>query len=65
MTTAPYSPSYFSSTLPQGEQPGCVVEYRQPYGRCELAWQVFPGQPDRAASMAAFYRSCGSPARVI
>lgn len=40
-----------------------LVEYRAPYTN-ELRTQSFPTRKE-AESMAAFYRSCGSPARVV
>ena len=41
-----------------------TIRYRVPYNDCEWREQSFPTR-EKAESMAAFYRSCGSPAELV
>jgi len=40
------------------------ITYQVPYGDCEWRIQTFPTL-DEAQRMVIFYRSCGSPAKLI
>jgi hypothetical protein len=41
-----------------------TIRYQSPYGSCEWREQTFSTR-EKAESMAAFYRSCGSPAELV
>jgi hypothetical protein len=41
-----------------------TIRFRVPYNDCEWREQSFPTR-EQAERMAAFYRSCGSPAELV
>jgi len=41
-----------------------TITYQTPYNSCEWRFQTFPTL-DEAERMIAFYRSCGSPAKLV
>ena len=41
-----------------------TIRYQAPYNACEWREQTFP-TVEEADRMAAFYRSCGSPAEIV
>ena len=43
---------------------GYTITYQTPYNQCEWRTQSFPTL-DEAQRMIAFYKSCGSPARLV
>lgn len=45
-------------------RPMVTIRYQTPYNACEWREQTFPTF-EEADRMAAFYRSCGSPAEIV